>query len=205
MNIFTFRKVFVSPHRRTIETAVHMLSSHPQKSQITFILLPLAKESLHTSSDLPVPFAELQAFTASIHSLHGFSFDFSLFAPFSAQLDSWHFQIVANEGKKSHLMKEVSKGVKTPTQVGIDYILKASPNHLIEDDIDTYARTQNLKKFLLNELICLKKPLAPMEKLLVVTHSVIMRALFATGITDDGQFIQPKRFNNCELAPYELD
>jgi hypothetical protein len=115
MNTFTFRKVFVSPHRRTIETAVHILSSHPKKSEITFILLPLAKENLHTSSDLPVPFAELQAFTASLHSQHGFTFDFSLFAPFSDQPDSWHFQIVTNEAKKKHLMQEVRKGVKTPT------------------------------------------------------------------------------------------
>jgi phosphohistidine phosphatase SixA len=68
MNTFSFRKVFVSPHRRTIETAVLMLSSHPQKSQITLILLPLAKENLHTSSDLPVPFAELLAFTDSLHA-----------------------------------------------------------------------------------------------------------------------------------------
>jgi hypothetical protein len=50
----------------------------------------------------------------------------------------------------------------------------------------------------------LEKPLAPMEKLLVVTHSVIMRAFFASGITDDGEFFNTKYFNNCELAPYEF-
>jgi len=61
-----------------------------------------------------------------------------------------------------------------------------------------------LKEFLLNEVLCLEKPLDPMEKLLVVTHSVIMRAFFAAGITDDGKFIKTKYFNNCELAPYEF-
>jgi hypothetical protein len=50
----------------------------------------------------------------------------------------------------------------------------------------------------------LEKPLAPMEKLLVVTHSVIMRAFFASGITDAGEFFNTKYFNNCELAPYEF-
>jgi len=51
--------VLVSPHVRTIETAVNMLSSHPQKDELILVLEPQLKEVMHTACDVPIPFAEL--------------------------------------------------------------------------------------------------------------------------------------------------
>ena len=60
INSFKINKVvLVSPHRRTIQTAVHMLDTHPQKAELTLLLTPLAKEVTNGSSDIPCTHWEL--------------------------------------------------------------------------------------------------------------------------------------------------
>ena len=45
--------VFVSPLRRTLQTAVNLFKSHPNFESIKFILLPIAKEAIEGTDDLP--------------------------------------------------------------------------------------------------------------------------------------------------------
>ena len=61
-NMFEFPedKVYCSPLRRAIETLCLMLDNHPQKSRLTVVLLPLAKE-VETCGleNTPVPISTL--------------------------------------------------------------------------------------------------------------------------------------------------
>jgi hypothetical protein len=52
----------VSPHRRTLQTACYVLQNHPQRENITLTLLPLAKEVMNNSNDLPIEYNELLDF-----------------------------------------------------------------------------------------------------------------------------------------------
>jgi broad specificity phosphatase PhoE len=47
-----FKYVFVSNMRRTIETAVHLFKSHPNRTTIKFFVLPLLKEGFNSAYDL---------------------------------------------------------------------------------------------------------------------------------------------------------
>ena len=54
--------VLVSPHIRTIQTAVNMLQSHPQKDKLTLKLEPQLKEVVYTAGDVPLSSHELIEF-----------------------------------------------------------------------------------------------------------------------------------------------
>jgi broad specificity phosphatase PhoE len=54
--------IFVSPHRRTILTAVHSLATHPQKGEFVLKLFPWAKEVMISACELPVPLSALRIF-----------------------------------------------------------------------------------------------------------------------------------------------
>ena len=64
MNEFNFVKVLVSPHRRTIQTAINILKSHPQhkKGGFTFIIYPYITELLTGPDDLFVSKEDLEEF-----------------------------------------------------------------------------------------------------------------------------------------------
>ena len=62
MNTFTFpmNKVYCSPLRRTIQTLCNALASHPQKKDLTIILVPLAKEVFYEYGNVPLRISELK-------------------------------------------------------------------------------------------------------------------------------------------------
>lgn len=53
VNPLKIHTVFVSPMRRTLETAYLVYHTHPDFENIRFIVLPAIRESLNTSSDIP--------------------------------------------------------------------------------------------------------------------------------------------------------
>lgn len=53
VNSLKIHTVFVSPLRRTLETAYLTYRTHPDFENIRFIVLPAIRESLNTSSDIP--------------------------------------------------------------------------------------------------------------------------------------------------------
>jgi hypothetical protein len=61
-------------------TSCNILSSHPDKSTLNIVVLPLAKEILNNTNDVPVMFeSELKPFLAELSEKHGIEFDLSLF------------------------------------------------------------------------------------------------------------------------------
>ena len=59
VNTLKIHTIFVSPMRRTLETAYHTYKTHPDFERIRFVLLPTVRESLNTSSDFPSDVDEL--------------------------------------------------------------------------------------------------------------------------------------------------
>ena len=100
INKFNFVKVLVSPHRRTIQTAVNILKSHPQLEKgITFVLYPMAKEIVNNANDMPVSREELLSFTEDVKRNNPkITFDLSLMP--SESPNTWHIQILQNEELK---------------------------------------------------------------------------------------------------------
>ena len=138
VNRMTFSKVFVSPHVRTIQSAALMLSSHPQKQDMVLVLLPLAKEIMHTSNDLGLEFKDLEAFTSQISKEHGVKFDFSLFEPFRTKgIDSWYYQVLSNVENREHLMRQCED--KHPHDVGCE-AMATSGYKCIEDNHEIFDR-----------------------------------------------------------------
>ena len=50
INEIDFHTVFVSPMYRTCMTTTHMFKTHPNKANIKFVIVPIAKEGMHLSS-----------------------------------------------------------------------------------------------------------------------------------------------------------
>jgi hypothetical protein len=51
------RMVFVSPLRRAVETAWRLFKNSPNFEKIKFFILPLLRENMHTTCDVPLPFS----------------------------------------------------------------------------------------------------------------------------------------------------
>ena len=50
----------ISPMRRAMQTAYHLLKSHPQFATIKFIVEPLCRENIHGTCDIPSTYAEMR-------------------------------------------------------------------------------------------------------------------------------------------------
>jgi hypothetical protein len=61
VNTINFKKVFVSPLRRAMMTAIHMFKKHPNKENIRFVVLPMAREVLNSANDISILFKDLRA------------------------------------------------------------------------------------------------------------------------------------------------
>ena len=52
--MFNFKTLFVSPMRRTVETAYHIFRSHPNFREMEFIIHPDLREKISITGDLPL-------------------------------------------------------------------------------------------------------------------------------------------------------
>jgi hypothetical protein len=59
VNNIKIHTIFVSPLRRAFETAYFVYKTHPDFDRIKFIVFPLIRESLNTSSDIPSDISEI--------------------------------------------------------------------------------------------------------------------------------------------------
>lgn len=73
INKFRFVKVFVSPHRSAIETALNILYSHPQHNEggFTFILYPMLNGQLTNCNDLTLQRSELDKWLRILEYQYG--------------------------------------------------------------------------------------------------------------------------------------
>ena len=55
VNAMHFSVVYVSPMYRTLMTAMNVFKAHPNRQNISFVVLPVAKEALNTCNDCVGP------------------------------------------------------------------------------------------------------------------------------------------------------
>ena len=64
--------------QRAIMTTIHMFKNHPNRANIKFIVLPIVRESMHTSGDIAMDVNQLiQKFGHGKPASCGLNFDFS--------------------------------------------------------------------------------------------------------------------------------
>ncbi|CDW86466.1 UNKNOWN [Stylonychia lemnae] len=213
VNIFDYRLVFVSPHRRTIMTAITIFQSYFTVSErhhqsLRFILLPLAKEVLNNSNDLVMTYEELNDYTNKISIENPYiTFDFSYFEEYKEPCYStWLYQILTNQEKRLNLISKF-KECPDAKKIGIQQIIENN-GRCIETLDEIYDRSQLLKA-LLNKIILQeqeRKQLASNEKILVVSHSRMMTSFFSEGFDmKRNQTINSRHYDNCEIVPYYND
>ena len=56
----------ISPMRRAMQTAYHLLKSHPQFATIKFVVEPLCRENIHGTCDIPSTYSEMRQFAQSL-------------------------------------------------------------------------------------------------------------------------------------------
>lgn len=54
--------VIVSPLRRTIATAYHLLKGHPRFDELRIVFEPVCREHIHTTGDIPSPLSKAVRF-----------------------------------------------------------------------------------------------------------------------------------------------
>jgi len=59
VNNVDWKVVFTSPIQRAMQTTIHMYKNHPNKDKIHFVVLPIVREYLHTTSDVAIDCGEL--------------------------------------------------------------------------------------------------------------------------------------------------
>eukprot|EP00347_Sterkiella_histriomuscorum_P002542 403367749 len=219
MNQFNYRLIFVSPHRRTLMTAINILKSYQplssddklqSQTKIKLILLPLAKEILNNSNDLACSHEELRQFCNEKQLQNPqFEFDFSQFEQFQNEygVDSWYYQILTNSEKKQMLLDQIRDTNTDAITIGIKTIIENNGER-IETHAEVYDRSLMLKKYL-NQVIekeIQNRKFDCNEKILVVSHSRIMEAFFSEGYDSrSSMFVNARRFLNCEVVPYQYE
>lgn len=142
VNAINFKVVFVSPLQRTLQTCIHLFKNHPNKKDIRFIVLPVAREVLETSNDIAHHIDEIiEKYAPDQELCQGITFDFSLNL-LHGQPRLWQIYTIANLKKQKDLvlsLKANEKGEPTNYQEVLLERLKAHhPRY--ENHKDLYQR-----------------------------------------------------------------
>jgi broad specificity phosphatase PhoE len=78
INKIKWKVVFSSPMQRAMMTTIHMFKNHPDKANIKFVVLPIAREVLHTTNDIAMDCHEMiEKYSEGKPEACGLKFDFS--------------------------------------------------------------------------------------------------------------------------------
>ena len=219
MNKFKFAKVLVSPHRRTIQTAINILKSHPQLEKgITFEIFPYAKEIVNNVNDLVVSRKELLDFLENIKKDNPqITFDLSRLDELGCHENLWFLNILQNSDLREPLIAECMKDPENMDHVLETVMEVFRKGDGVEGNHGVWLRVQKLKEIMKKELEGVQLT-APNHKILVVTHSRILQTFSASAFTLDegvqqvsqavvgkGSLVGARYFQNCEVLPYKAD
>lgn len=130
--------VFVSPLRRTLETAYHIFKTHPNFKMIKFIVVPNLRESMNTISDIPENVDDVKAeFTELIPQL-----DYSLLK----QCKNKYYYYIENMPKEIQrkIAKDIDLNPRSPyiDPAGIiSELIKGINPKKMEGNWNSYDRT----------------------------------------------------------------
>ena len=179
-------KVLVSPHRRTIQTAINILKSHPQLKQgITFEIFPYAKEIVNNANDLVVSRKELLEFIEQVKKDNeNIKFDLSRLDELGVHENLWFLGILQNKELREELITECMKDPDNMDHVYETVMKKFRLGNGVEGNHGVWLRVLKLKEIMKKELenVTIKRN---NEKILMVVHSRILQTFSATGFTQE--------------------
>ena len=85
-------QIFCSPYRRTIETAIHIIKSHPRKHEFTVVLCPEARERVSFQNAFLIRGSRLRTYCEEMQEKHGIRIDASFLDKYASpiELNFWH-------------------------------------------------------------------------------------------------------------------
>ena len=95
-------KVFVSPFRRTIQTACHLLKNHPSKASLTLVLQPSAAEHFGFKNVILLHAEALKRFCAEMTEQFGLAFDTTFLDSYQDQR-LWFLELITEPEVRSQL------------------------------------------------------------------------------------------------------
>lgn len=109
INAVEWKTVFTSPMQRALMTTIHMFKNHPNKDNINFVVLPIAREVLHTVCDIAIdPETLMDKFSLDKPICHGIKFDFSRMYLYGIP-DLWQLYTLANVSKQKEVISQLRK------------------------------------------------------------------------------------------------
>eukprot|EP00347_Sterkiella_histriomuscorum_P002559 403367681 len=212
INKVNFKKVFVSPLRRTIQTTIELFKSHSNKQNIQFTILPIIREILDSSNDIAMNVSDLiELYSPQQERCKGLKFDFSLLQESFVDPNLWQVYTLYNDEKTELLIHEIRSNNQPDNQINKqtikdhkDIILKKliETNHKFEYHSDMFQRAKTIKQFFKTYLD--QNPLnhETQEKYGIVAHSRIIMVLTSDGVDEQDNLINPQSFKNCEMRAF---
>jgi len=200
VNEIDFAVVFVSPLRRAMQTSYYLFETHPNRTNIRFIVLPLVRECLDTSNDIPN--GTTTTLLEEFSNKNGVAYDFSLIKSLKVP-ELWTYEVLTDESKKKSLYERTVKksdGTYNDDEILIEEFGKYYPEKF-ESWGEIRDRAQVAKVFL--KKWAKENPQAPGKKIGVVSHSAFLSSFTSKGMKNnelDGFYY----FNNCEVKPFEF-
>ena len=165
--------VIVSPLRRCMQTAYHLLKDHPSFSTIQFVLLPYCREHLHTSGDVPLPLSTSQELARSLFPTVDTESYFSQYADLATR--EAYFLETLDEGPRQQIKFLVAQ---KPEQTVSLSVCEVQREHYLPDIMESMeaklARAQKLRDILNGITV------QPDKKVVVVAHSVFAMTFIRT-------------------------
>jgi hypothetical protein len=182
-----------------------MFKNHPEKEKIKFVVLPMAREILHTVCDVAMDPEELmKKFAHGQPICHGINFDFSRMYLYGIP-DLWQVYTLSHVGKQKEIISQLRKtGGETLQKTNVMEVMKATlPKYEpFEDSESLWRRAGILREFMKENLR--SNPLEGQQKYAIVCHSMIIACLTADGIdeSDKTGFKGYTWCENCQNIPF---
>lgn len=195
-------RVLVSPMRRALQTVIHMFSSHPNLSNIKFLVVPQAHEVMHTSNDVPIDVAEvIQTYAPGETICQGVKFDFSWLLHYG-QPQLWSVMSLYNVEKQKFVLSKLKNNFSYE-DLRDAWISSLMSFNQFETDEEIYHRGQAFKRFFRQYIT--SNPLPASEKLAIVCHSKFICSLTSSHIAGEGdqsEMVNFKWLNNCQTIAW---
>ena len=129
--------MIVSPHRRTIQTAVNLLKSHPQRENLTLKLVPVIKEQLFSAACVPVPLDELKEFVRAVEKESGLKIECDI------ESETWGLDVMTSE----EFITKMRQTLEDPKKNLVDGFLE---HKRVETYQEMFDRSGEIESFLIS-------------------------------------------------------
>ena len=100
-------RVFVSPFRRTLQTACELLKDHPEKDRLTLVIDVGAMEHLGCKNAMLLHPAALKKFCGELTSQYGLNIDCTSFLQTFEDKEWWFFEMIPDLELRAEIFKIV--------------------------------------------------------------------------------------------------